>query len=65
MEGQEGEGRDTRERQTGWRSYFRTNLWECPREEGRTDEEEGKKLRWAVGMGAGAWEMGDCLTLVF
>ena len=35
------------------RSYFRTNLWECPREQGRTDadEEEGKKLRWVVGNG--------------
>ena len=56
MEGREGEG--TGEGHQGQtdrlaqaslrphpRSYFRTNLWECPREQGRTDEEEGKKER--------------------
>ena len=67
MEGQEGEGGEGHQGETDRlaqaslrphpRSYFRTNLWECPREQGRTDEEEGKKLRWVVGNGSGG--MGD------
>ena len=73
MEGQEGEGGEGHQGETDRlaqaslrphpRSYFRTNLWECPREQGRTDadEEEGKKLRWVVGNGS---EMGGCLPTV-